>query len=1005
MRKIDDVRFSNVGADKKLNEKRKDDRMLRALTGIMMGASLLASPVLAQSTTSTVLTGEAFGFQVMDSTTPDSFSFTAQTNVEPDAIDVISNIITVSGITESVTVSVSDLGSGGTPQISVNGSLYTSSPVQVSEGDSLRVSIVPVEDVFEETYQAEVTIGGGSAIFSVTTRSADTTPDAYSFLVALNQEPATVVASFDATITGLEAPATVSVSGAGLPELSLDGGSSWVSSGQVANNGTLAVRLTSGSFGVTRVATVTIGGVSETFSVTTRSSNENPVFADFTDETSAEPNVTVVSDPVTVSGVETSVTASVSGDGLPELQVNDGAWVAVGSNGTVVNGDTVKVRLTSGNFNETKTATLDVNGVTQNFSVTTRAADVEPEPFLIAAMSDVGPNALTQSSTTITGVEAASSVTISGEGNPAFSTDGGTTWVDDSGSGSVENAGTILVRLTSGSFDTTRTATLTVGGVTGSYSVTTQGQDTTPDAFTFASTLAVGGTVSTSDPATLSGFTGALAISVSGDGSPEYRIGAGSWTNVAGSVSSGQDVQVRLTSSASEGVTSSAVIFVGDGSATFTVETQDRTPTTFTLAAVTGSDLNVMTASDPVTINGITGSVPISVEDVFNAEYRINGGSWTGLAGSLSAGDEVEVRLLTANTYSAERTANLIVGTTAETLSVTTRPQDTTPDTFTFTSQLVASGTVDVSSESVILSGFDATVPVSLSGDASAEYRIGTDSGSVVWGEWLTAAGSVSAGQLIEVRLDASGSEGLTRSVTVQVGSGSSVYEVESQDQTPDAFAFNAVTSAGINSTITSDAVQISGVNGAVSASIPEGNGALFRIGSGPDAGNITWAPEGFLDHTEVAATVSDGDWVMLSLTASGSYETEVTTSLTIGNGSALFSVTTGSEPASITITSGSVPDAEKNQAYAGFDFTTVASVSGGSTSSPPTVNDLAWSVTGGVLPAGMSLSAAGDLTGTPTEIGSFNFTVQAELGGQTASASYSIIVNDPDGSFVIEGG
>jgi hypothetical protein len=52
-----------------------------------------------------------------------------------------------------------------------------------------------------------------------------------------------------------------------------------------------------------------------------------------------------------------------------------------------------------------------------------------------------------------------------------------------------------------------------------------------------------------------------------------------------------------------------------------------------------------------------------------------------------------------------------------------------------------------------------------------------------------------------------------------------------------------------------------------------------------------------------------------------------------------------------------------------------------------------------------MSLSAAGDLTGTPTEIGSFSFTARAALGAQNASASYTIIVNDPDGSFVIEAG
>lgn len=769
--------------------------MMRSLAGMIVGMSLGATSLLAQ-TTSTVLSGEATGFAVMDSTTPDPFSFDAEVDVEPDGIDVTSNTVTISGITEPVMASVSDLGTGGDPRISVQGGTYTTGPVQVVDGDSLLVAILPEQNVFGETYQAEVTIGGGSAIFEVTTRNADTTPEAFSFLAADNQEPATVVASAPATITGLEAPAAVSVAGDGAPELSFDSGSTWVASGEVAENGTVSVRLTSGTFGEVRTATVTIGGVDGTFSVTTRSSNDTPVFADFTDLTGVEPGVTETSDAVTVTGIETSVIASVTGDGLPELQVNDGPWIPVGDTAAVVSNDTVRLRLTSGAFGTTRTATLDVNGVTQDFAVTTRTADTTPDAFTIASVTDAQANSLVQSSTTISGIDAPTTVSIAGDGNPEFSTDGGNTWTDVNGSGSVENEGTILVRLTSGTFDITRTATLTVGGVDGVFSVTTASQDTTPDAFGFGSAVVVGGTVGTSGVVTLAGFDGSVAISVSGDGSPEYRIGTDPWTNVAGTVAAGQDVQVRLTASNTEGVSRIATLSVGSGSGTFTVETQDLTP---------------------------------------------------------------------------------------------------------------------------------------------------------------------------------------------------------------DALAFSAVTGAALSATVTSEAIQVSGITGAVPVSIVEGNGALFRIGTGPDVDTITWGS--FLDHTESGATVSNAGWVQVRLTASGSYETEVSTTLSVGNGSAGFSVTTGSEPVSITISSGSVPDAERDQAYAGFDFTTFASVSGGSSSSPPTVNDLTWSVTGGALPAGMSLSAAGNLTGTPTEVGSFGFTAQAELGGETAAASYTIIVNDPDGSLVIEGG
>jgi hypothetical protein len=791
-------------------KKQKGDRMLRVLTGVVMAASLVANPVLAQSTTSTVLSGEAYGFEVMDSTTPDTFSFSTRTNIEPDGIDVASNIITISGITEPVTASVSDLGTGGVPKISVNGALYTTAPVTVFDGDSLRVSLLPVAGVFSATYRAEVSIGDGTAIFQVTTRAADTTPDAFSFLAATNQEPGQVILSPSATISGLEAPAAVTVSGAaGSPQISVDGGATWGTSATVTESDTLAVRLTSGTFGDTRTATVNVGGVTADFSVTTRSSNENPVFAAFDPATGVEPSVTVTSAPVTVTGIETTVTASVSGDGLPEIQVNDDAWVAVGDTATVANNDTVRIRLSSGNFGETQVASLDINGTTGDFSVTTRAADTTPDAFAFSAVTGAEAGTSVQSgAVTISGIEAESVVTIAGDGSPTFSTDGGVTWTDTNGTGSVQPSDQIVVRLTSGTFDVTRTATLTVGGVTGDFSVTTKSQDGTPDPFAFAT-------------------------------------------------------------------------------------------------------------------------------------------------------------------------------------------------------RLVAPGAVDVASESVILSGFDGSVAILVSGDASSEYRVGTDvAGTINWGSWTADAGTVAAAQLVQVRLDASASEGATRNATLSVGTGSALYAVTTQDLTPDAFAFSAVTGATLSATVTSEAVQIAGITGPVPISVTDGDGALFRVGTGPDAANITWGGEGFVDHTDTGLTVSSGEWVQVRLTASASYETEATASLTIGNRAPVsFSVTTGTEPVSITISSGAVPDGEEGVSYGGFDFTTVASVSGGSVSSPPTVNDLTWSVTGGALPAGMSLSAAGDLTGTPTEIGSFSFTARAALGAQNASASYTIIVNDPDGSFVIEAG
>jgi hypothetical protein len=75
---------------------------------------------------------------------------------------------------------------------------------------------------------------------------------------------------------------------------------------------------------------------------------------------------------------------------------------------------------------------------------------------------------------------------------------------------------------------------------------------------------------------------------------------------------------------------------------------------------------------------------------------------------------------------------------------------------------------------------------------------------------------------------------------------------------------------------------------------------------------------------------------------------------------------TTGGCP-TITVSPGTVADAIVNTAIAPVQFTQT----GGSGS-------IAWNLQSGSLPAGMTLSAGGQLAGTPTTTGTFTFTVRA---------------------------
>ncbi len=55
-----------------------------------------------------------------------------------------------------------------------------------------------------------------------------------------------------------------------------------------------------------------------------------------------------------------------------------------------------------------------------------------------------------------------------------------------------------------------------------------------------------------------------------------------------------------------------------------------------------------------------------------------------------------------------------------------------------------------------------------------------------------------------------------------------------------------------------------------------------------------------------------------------------------------------------------------------------------------------AWALTGGALPAGLSLAASGAITGTPTASGTFNVTAQVTSGVQAVSSPLAITVTEP---------
>lgn len=93
--------------------------------------------------------------------------------------------------------------------------------------------------------------------------------------------------------------------------------------------------------------------------------------------------------------------------------------------------------------------------------------------------------------------------------------------------------------------------------------------------------------------------------------------------------------------------------------------------------------------------------------------------------------------------------------------------------------------------------------------------------------------------------------------------------------------------------------------------------------------------------------------------------------------------------PLSLSLAAASLPNASRSTPYS-FDFATLLSMSG---DGQPTASQVTWSATG-TVPAGLSLSANGLLSGTPTTIGSGSFQVTASYTDKSGQQTYTLLVN-----------
>ncbi|WP_185906613.1 hypothetical protein [Teredinibacter haidensis] len=303
----------------------------------------------------------------------------------------------------------------------------------------------------------------------------------------------------------------------------------------------------------------------------------------------------------------------------------------------------------------------------------TPVPDTTPEPFsfTLPAVSPEAGATVTLDALTITGLDAAAIITISGG---EYAIDGGAFTALQ---GIIENSQSLQVQaVASSNFSGEVDVTVTIGGVIESFTLTTIAEDTTPEAFSFSAVTdaALGATVS-SNTVTITGLNSPAPVSITGG---DYAIGSGTATNLGGTITNGQTLTLSVTTAATFSTATTATVTVGGVTADFVVTTlaQDTTPDVFSFTDVDNVERDIEVTSNTVTIVGINDAASVSIT---GGTYAIDDGGYTATESSVVAGQTLTVKAQSPALASAATDVVLTVGGISDTFTINTLIDNTAP--------------------------------------------------------------------------------------------------------------------------------------------------------------------------------------------------------------------------------------------------------------------------------------------------------------------------------------
>jgi hypothetical protein len=171
---------------------------------------------------------------------------------------------------------------------------------------------------------------------------------------------------------------------------------------------------------------------------------------------------------------------------------------------------------------------------------------------------------------------------------------------------------------------------------------------------------------------------------------------------------------------------------------------------------------------------------------------------------------------------------------------------------------------------------------------------------------------------------------------------------------------------------------------GGITVSVSPSNVTLSSGGSQQFTATVTGTPNTAVTWSATLGSIGGSGLYTAPVVNSTTSATVVATSQADSSqyGSAAVTINASQQQSSLQIATLSLPIGEQGEFYwASF------SASGGT-------QPYTWSIPSGNLPPGISLSAFGELSGTPTAVGTPNFTVQVtDANGKTASGTFGLTV------------